>query len=60
MIGETFPRTDEDDCHCVTKFLVSLHEMSQARDNETTLKIWRGSMNDGERVEEAAHSCKSC
>ena len=54
IIDETFPRTDEDDCHCVAKLLVSMYEMSQAKDNETMLKTWRGSMNDRERVEEAA------
>lgn len=54
VIDETFPRTDEDDCHCVAKLMVSMYEMSQARDNETMLKTWRGSMNDRPRVEEVA------
>lgn len=54
VVDETFPRTDEDDCHCVAKLMVSMYEMSQARDNETMLKTWRGSMNDRPRVEEVA------
>lgn len=54
VVDETFPRTDEDDCHCVAKLMVSMYEMSQAKDNETMLKTWRGSMNDRARVEEAA------
>lgn len=54
VVDETFPRTDEDDCQCVAKLMVSMYEMSQARDNETMLKTWRGSMNDRTRVEEVA------
>lgn len=54
VVDETFPSTDEDDCHCVAKLMVSMYEMSQAKDNETMLKTWRGSMNDKARVEEAA------
>lgn len=54
FIDKTFPRTDEDDRHCVAKLMVSMYEMSQAQDNETMLKTWRGSMNDRARVEEAA------
>lgn len=50
----TFPRTDEDDCRCVAKLMVSMYEMSQAQDNETMLKTWRSSMNDKARVEGAA------
>lgn len=54
FVDKTFPRTDEDDCRCVAKLLVSMYEMSQAQDNETMLKTWRGSMNDKARVEGAA------
>lgn len=54
FVDKTFPRTDEDDCRCVAKLMVSMYEMSQAQDNETMLKTWRGSMNDRARVEEAA------
>lgn len=54
FVDETFPRTDEDDCRCVAKLMVSMFEMSQAQDNETMLKTWRGSMNDKARVEGAA------
>lgn len=53
-VDKTFPRTDEDDCRCVAKLMVSMYEMSQAQDNETMLKTWRGSMNDRARVEGAA------
>lgn len=54
FVDKTFPRTDEDDCRCVAKLMVSMYEMSQAQDNETMLKTWRGSMNDRARVEGAA------
>lgn len=54
FVDKTFPRTDEEDCRCVAKLMVSMYEMSQAQDNETMLKTWRGSMNDRARVEEAA------
>lgn len=54
FVDKTIPRTDEEDCRCVAKLMVSMYEMSQAQDNETMLKTWRGSMNDRARVEGAA------
>lgn len=60
VVDKTFPRTNEDDYHCVAKLMVSMYEMSLAQDNETMLKTWRGSMSDRARVEEAAWDILVC